>query len=364
VPIRLELRTPLTTAHGVIATRTGAVIELVSTSGVSGWGEALPLPGFGLESADEAVAALAKIGAALVGRTFDDLDAALDRSDAAAPRAKSARAAADIALHDLVARTHAATVAALLARSPRERISVSALVGDGDIQAAAIAAQREVSRGYTTLKLKLGSAALEHDLERIAAVRSAIGAAPRLRLDANGAWDEATACEAARRFADYDIELIEQPVAADDVAALARVRAASPIPIAADEAVRDPASAARLLAARAADVLVLKPAAIGGLRAARRISDAARRAGIGVLVTSFLDSSLGIAAALQLAAISPDSDYAAGLATADSLATDLARPCAIASGVMMLPQAPGLGCRPESSALAERVCGNEWAITG
>ena len=101
-----------------------------------------------------------------------------------------------------------------------------------------------------------------------------------------------------------------------------------------------------LLDAAAADVLVLKPAAVGGLRPAWRIAEHARRANVTVVVTSFLDSSLGIAAALQLASALPDSPLASGLATAELLANDLAPPLAIRDGAMILPDAPGLGVSP------------------
>jgi len=351
VPIRLTLTEPIETSRGRIRVRAGGLIELVSASGVRGWGEALPLPGFGLETADEAVAALEAIGHALVGGEFAEMDAALDRADETAPTAGSARAAADIALHDLYARGAGVALATLLERDPLRRIPVNALVHGASPAQLAASARDAVEQGHLTLKLKLLGGPLDRDIERVADVRDAVGRAPRLRLDANGAWTVDCALAAVDRLDTFGIELLEQPVAAEDLDALARVRAASRIAIAADEAVRDPVSAARILAAAAADVLVLKPAAVGGLRAARSIAAAAERAGVGVLVTSFLDSSLGIAAALQLAASLPRAEHAAGLATARLLETDLATPPTIANGAIALPESAGLGLQPEPEAL-------------
>ena len=351
IPIRLALAELIATSRGEIRVREGALMQLVSASGACGWGEALPLPGFGLESADEASRALESIGRALLAEEFAGLDAALDRADETAPTAKAARAAADVALHDLAAREAGVALAALLEDSPLRRVDVNALVRGASPAELAASARDAVQRGHRTLKLKLLGDALDRDVARVAAVRDAVGDGPHLRLDANEAWDEDCALAAVARLAAFGIELLEQPVAADDLDALARVRAASPFAIAADEAVCDPASAARVLAAGAADVLVLKPAALGGLRAARRIAAEAERAGVAVLVTSFLDSSLGIAAALQLAASLPRATHAAGLATAPLLAEDLTTPLAIADGAIALPEIAGLGLRPEPEAL-------------
>jgi o-succinylbenzoate synthase len=351
VPIRLALAEPFATAHGEIHLRTGGLIEFVSASGARGWGEALPLPNFGLETADDAVTALEAIARALLAEEFSGLDPALDRVDEVAANAGAARAAADVALHDLAAREAGMTVAALLEDSPLQRVAVNALVRGAASAELAESARDAVRRGHRTLKLKLLGGLLDRDVDRVAAVRDAIGDGPRLRLDANEAWDEDCACAAVARLAPFGIEWLEQPVAADDLEALARVRSASQIAIAADEAVRDPASAARVLAAGAADVLVLKPAALGGLRASRRIAAAAEHAGVDVVVTSFLDSSLGIAAALQLAASLPHATHAAGLATAALLAEDLAAPFAISNGAIGLPATTGLGLFPDPAAL-------------
>jgi len=356
-PVGIALAAPLATAHGTLRVRAGALLSLTADSGHSGWGEALPLPGFGLETAAESLAALERVAAGLVGCAAGDLDAALDAALPLAKGARSAQAAADAALHDLAAREAGMPVAALLGPARRERVAVSALIGGNDTATAAAEARRAMRRGFRTLKLKLFARDPARDEERVAAVREAVGAGVALRLDANGAWTEAIAREAVARLARFQIELIEQPVAAADIAGLARVRAASPIPVAADEAVRDEDAAARLLDAEAADALVLKPAALGGLRAAGRIARRAQGMGCDVLVTSFLDSSLGIAAAVHLAAALPESPFAAGLATAGLLRDDLAAPPDIRRGAIAVPRASGLGVAPDPAALRRCATG-------
>jgi O-succinylbenzoate synthase len=186
---RLPLLAPLATAHGAIGARDGALLEVATRSGLRGFGEAMPLPGFGLESFEESQRALAAIARVLLGCDVRERDAALARVQQAAPCAPAARAAADCALHDLAAREAVVSLASLLAGGKAVRTSVraNALVAEGESGAAALAAQRLAAAGYDTLKLKVG-VDLERDLRRIAAVRAALPAAMRLRLDANGAF--------------------------------------------------------------------------------------------------------------------------------------------------------------------------------
>jgi o-succinylbenzoate synthase len=354
-PLRLPLREPLPTAHGTVTQREGALLELETQRGARGYGEALPLPGFGLETPAEAARALEELARELLGRHAESPAALLDASERTAPAAPAARAALDVAVHDLAARAQGVSLARWLAShagtKPHARVPVSALVTAPDPQGAAAEARQRLSQGFRTLKLKLGASEFERDLARVAAVREAAGAEVALRLDANGAWKEADAPPRLRELARFGIEFLEQPVAAPEVEALARLRAAAPFPIAADEAVRSESDAEALLAACAVDLLVLKPAAVGGLRVASRIAARARRARVPVVVTSFLDSGLGRTAALHLAASLPGAPRAAGLATGELLAEDLAASPPVSEGALALPQGPGLGVAPEAEAL-------------
>ena len=175
--------------------------------------------------------------------------------------------------------------------------------------------------GCTTAKVKVAQAgqSLADDVARVAAVRAALGPTGRVRVDANGAWSLAEARRALEALAPYDLEYAEQPCAAlEDLAALR----GSGVLIAADESVRkasDPLEVARL---GAADVVVLKVAPLGGVRPAL---DVARACGLPVVVSSALDTSVGIAAGVALAAALPDLPYACGLATVSLMAADVVR---------------------------------------
>ena len=137
----------------------------------------------------------------------------------------------------------------------------------------------------------------------------------------------------------YSIELVEQPVACGDVESLRRVRAAVRTPIAADEDVDSVAAAERVLGAGAAQVLVIKPMVVGGLRPARQIIERAQTQGVSCIVTTTLDAGIGIAAALHLAATLPSPGLACGLATGALLTTDLlTTPLTVRDGRMRTAQ--------------------------
>lgn len=362
-PFRLVLREPLETATGIFTAREGVLVVLEALPGIAGIGEATPLPEFGTETIAEAREALIALAPGLVGESLENLEEALEGLELAAASAPAARAAVDVALHDLAARASGRSLASWLAgrfgRSPRQRVAVNALLGGREPERLAEQAQRAVSQGYRTLKVKVGAASLAHETARLAALRSAVGPRPKLRLDANGAWGEAEAIAHLARLAAFDVELVEQPVAADDIESLARVRAASPIHVAADEAAAGVERAERVIALRAADVICVKLAAVGGLRPALRIAGRARRAGLDVIVTSGLDGAVARTAALHLAASLPGVVPACGLATAELLEADLATTEAVKDGYLELPPGPGLGVALSPVSLAQVASGPE-----
>jgi len=358
--VRLRLRAPIVTAGGAIDSREGTVLALMAESDLVGHGEALPLAGFSEESPDSTFESLSRLARVLIGREVEDLDVLLDLIEELAPEAPAARAAVDVALFDLAARAQGIDVAAMLAapERPRAQIEVNALVYGERPDIIAREASTAVAKGYRTVKIKVGARALERDEARVAAARDAIGDEARIRLDANGGWAEREAEEAIARLAPYRIELLEQPIEARDLEGLARLSARSPIPIAADEALAGGYAVDEIFARDAASILILKPAVLGGLRASQRIAARARAAGWGVVVTSALDSAVGLAAALQLAAALPGPHFAAGLATGALLDRDLAKAPLPIDGVLALPDEAGIGVAPLRDGLARCALGS------
>jgi O-succinylbenzoate synthase len=188
----------------------------------------------------------------------------------------------------------------------------------GPDQAAAIV--RRSGCGTAKIKVAERGQGLADDLARVEAVRDAIGPRGKIRVDANGGWsvDEAVRAIAALDLAAHGLEYVEQPCAS--VEDLAAVRRRVGVPIAADESIRradDPFRVARL---EAADIAVLKVAPLGGVHACLRIAE---QIGLPVVVSSAVDTSIGLAAGLALAGALPELPYACGLATTSLLDGDV-----------------------------------------
>lgn len=179
-----------------------------------------------------------------------------------------------------------------------------------------------VSGGCRTAKVKVAEPGEEPgaELDRVAAVRDALGEQGRIRVDANGGWDVPTAIQRLQKIDRVagGLEYAEQPVMA--VADLARVRRAVNVPIAADESIRRASDPLQVARQEAADIMVVKVQPLGGVRAALEIIG---EVGLPAVVSSALESSVGIAAGVALAAALPELPYACGLATVNLFTDDV-----------------------------------------
>lgn len=204
--------------------------------------------------------------------------------------------------------------------------------------------------GCATAKVKVAEPgqSLADDLSRVEAVRDALGQGGRVRVDANGAWSVAEAERAVRALARFELEYVEQPCrTVEELADLRRrlARAGVQVRVAADESIRRAEDPYRVRALEAADVAVLKVQPLGGVRACLEIAE---RIGLPVVVSSALETSIGIRAGLALAAALPELPFACGLNTVRLLADDLvAEPLVAVAGV--LPVGP-LQVRAEALA--------------
>jgi O-succinylbenzoate synthase len=169
--------------------------------------------------------------------------------------------------------------------------------------------------GCTTAKVKVGQ---DDDRARVEAVRDALGPRGRLRIDVNGAWDVGTAARTIRELDRFDLEYVEQPVAT--LEEMAQLRLLIDVPLAIDESVRTAENPLRLEHRDAADIVVLKAAPLGGVRAALDVAEAA---GTPAVVSSALETSVGMAAGIAVAAALPELHYACGLGTVSLLEGDV-----------------------------------------
>jgi len=210
------------------------------------------------------------------------------------------------------------------------------------------------SGGCRTAKVKVAQRGqlLADDIARVEAVRDAMGPAGRVRVDANGAWSVDEAVRAIRALQRHDLEYVEQPCAS--LAELADLRRRVDVPLAADESVRNAEDPLKVAGLAAADIVVLKVQPLGGVRAALRVAEAC---GLPVVVSSALETSVGIAAGVALAAALPELPYACGLATGQLLCADVVTdPLVVVDGQLPVRRpSPDPGALDAVAATPERV---------
>ncbi len=361
-PWRIPFRDPLTTGAGDFTERAGVLVQIETADGATSLGEAAPLPATGLDVADCADR-LAEIAPSLLGKTPDKAWAALPPT---AGNLATVDVAVKTAFAGLLAHARGEPLANWLAReaglpAPHPApVPANALLSSTTPAAIAREAADAVASGFETVKVKVGR---DHarDSALLRAVREAVGGETAIRIDANGAWGEQEALAALGAHAARGVALCEQPLAptADAPERLARVRAASTIPIAADESVRSLEDLRALLAANAIDAVVVKPLRTGLREALAIVAEAVAR-DLPCIVTTTFDTGVGTALALQLAALLPEPRPACGLATLPLLAGDVVSGCPDPeAGAIPLPSGPGLGVSIDCDAL-DRFATAPW----
>lgn len=356
----LPLRKPFSNSRETIRYRHGVLLQIFDDSGRQGLGEATPIAGFGLESLEESVAALKSFIPKLIASNIDNIPSVLEEFELLHPHVRCGLSALDTALCDLYSKQRGLGVARLFCEKPLGDFSVNALLSEQSCEALLNEARAKLQAGYLSFKLKVGVLGLAEDVARVKALRAHFGNATRIRLDANGAWGFSSARQALEQLQAFDIEFIEQPTAADDINALAQLTAQQLIPIAADESILDYHSAKQLIAINAADILMLKPSALGGPHKTMKIVKLAAAQGRSVLFSSLLDGAVARAMVAHIVAATDTANhgasYAHGLATGDLFTEDIAEGLLIKQGRLALPEKSGLGLVLNQRMLAEQIC--------
>jgi len=380
--LRVPLHTPFVTALRRTEFTDTVVVRLSDSDGNTGWGEAPQVWQVTGESLAGATACLEEMLAPrVIGRDVDDWQDVTAAVQRAVARNFGAKAAVDVALHDLVARRAGIPLAVLLSngasgsgsgsgsgswdesgltlsadlRRPgddlgpdagpaRAFVATDVTLSAGSADELGHTAQQRVAEGFTTLKMKVGTDAAT-DVARVRAVRDAVGSDVTIRLDANQGWSPEDAVEVIRALerARLGVELVEQPVAGDDVEGLAWVRARVDLPVMADESVYGMRDLDRVLRLDAADMVNVKLAKCGSLGVARDLLGKAADYGVGTIVGSMMESHIGVGAAASLVAACQTS------ATSDLDAAWWAARSPVVGGLVyesptvVLPSSPGLG---------------------
>lgn len=301
--ISLPLRHPFKTALRTVTHLEDVVVMVVADDGQVGYGEAPPtavITGDTIGSIECAVRDF--IRPALVGMEVEDLDGVMRRLQGCMVKNTSAKAAVDMAVYDLWGKRWGAPVWRLLGGARRE-LETDLTISVNPVEEMVRDSLEAVERGYRVLKIKVGKDA-RADVERMAAIRAAVGPQAKLRVDANQGWQakEAVSIISAMEDRGLDIDLVEQPVPAHDLEGMVYVTSRVQTPILADESVFSPADAVEIIRRGAADLVNIKLMKTGGIWQALKICDVAEIYGVECMIGCMLESRLSVAAAAHLAA--------------------------------------------------------------
>ena len=280
------------------------IVQVRLANGVEGVGEAATLggPRWSEESVEGIKATVdTYLAPALMGRRADQIEAAGVQMDLAAKRNNAAKAAVETALWDALGRTLGLPVTTLLGGVVRDRVPVLWTLASGDpVQEAEEAERKLEARLHRTFKVKIGALEPAADMVRMRHLAQALEGRAELIVDANQAWDETVSARCLPQLDEMGVRLVEQPVPAWNLAAMARLRARPHTPpLLADECVFTVHDMLAVGAAGAADAVSLKLVKHGGLLGLKRVAAVAEAAGIALYGGCLLESSVGAAAHLQ-----------------------------------------------------------------
>jgi len=280
------------------------IVQLRLANGAEGIGEAATLggPRWSEESVEGIKATIdTYLAPAIMGRRADLIEAACVQMDLAAKRNNAAKAAVETALWDALGRTLGLPVTTLLGGAIRDRVPVLWTLASGDpVQEVEEAGRKLEARLHRTFKVKIGALEPAADMARMRHLAQALEGRAELIVDANQAWDETVSARFLPQLEEMGVRLVEQPVPAWNLPAMARLRARPRTPpLLADECVFTVHDMLAVGAAGAADAVSLKLVKHGGLLALKRVAAVAEAAGVALYGGCLLESSVGAAAHLQ-----------------------------------------------------------------
>ena len=305
--LSLPLVTPFQTALRRVEAIEDLVVRIEAENGTAGYGEAPPtavITGETLPSIREAVATY--LAPAILGQDLSAPEEIFARLDKAMAKNTSAKAALDIALYDLMGRLQGKPLWELLSvpgEEPKKELDTDLTISLGDVPQMVRDSLLAREQGFSILKVKVGRGGAA-DVERVRAIREAVGKDVVLRIDANQGWTPREAIETISAMEDalLSIELVEQPVSCHDYDGLRLVTGSTKTPILADESVFSFEDARRIVEDHAADMINIKLMKTGGIHEALRICDLAARNQISCMAGCMLESAVSVSAAVHLAA--------------------------------------------------------------
>lgn len=301
--VNIPLVTPFKTALRTVDSVQDILVRITADDGQVGFGEAPPTAVITGDTKGSIRCAIAEfIAPNLIGMEIDDLDGIMKKLHGCILKNTSAKAAVDMAVYDLFAKSCRKPLYRVLG-GRRNEIETDLTISVNDIDGMVEDSVKALNRGFRILKIKVGKEG-QKDIQRIKAIRDAVGPDVRLRIDANQGWSPKDAVRIIRKLEDMGIEmdLVEQPVHAHDFAGMKFVTGQVHTPILADESVFCTEDAIRLIQERAADLINIKLMKTGGIYEALKICAIAENYGVECMIGCMLESKIAVSAAAHLAA--------------------------------------------------------------
>ncbi|MGQ9565541.1 MAG: mandelate racemase/muconate lactonizing enzyme family protein [Candidatus Bathyarchaeales archaeon] len=306
--VTLRYKEPFVISAGTSTENRNTLVKIITDYDVFGWGEASPSKRVTNETPETILKTLDKIGPRLIGMCPLRIAQDVDLMDTMVAHNPSAKAAIDLALHDVLGKTARKPTWRLLGGF-REKVLTDITLSIKSPKEMAKDAVKAVKMGFKALKVKVGVNPKE-DVERIKLIRKAVGPETAVRIDANQGWTVAQAIDALKKLDKFHIQFVEQPIEAKNIRGLAKVRKESPIPVMADESVHSPIDALKLIKANAVDMINIKLMKSGGIHNARKIAHIAEAANVPCMIGCMGESAVGITAAVHFAAATKDVQHA------------------------------------------------------
>jgi L-Ala-D/L-Glu epimerase / N-acetyl-D-glutamate racemase len=306
--VSLRYSEPFRIAAGTSNESHNVIVKILTDYDMIGWGESSPSKRVTGETPETVIKTLDRIAPKLIGMCPLGIERDVELMDSVVEGNHAAKAAIDIALHDVLGKTARKPLFRLIG-GYRTKVLTDITLSIKSPEEMTKDAVKAVRKGFKALKIKVGINPTE-DVERVKLIRKAIGNDVQLRVDANQGWTPLQAIDVLNKIAKYNIQFAEQPVPAEDWQGLITVRRKSSVPIMADESVHSPEDALRLVKAEAVDFINIKLMKSGGILKARKIAAVAEAAGVPCMIGCMGESEIGIAAGAHLAAAVKNIQYA------------------------------------------------------
>ena len=351
--IRIPLKHPFKIALGTLTHSNHVLVRLVDDANGVGWGESTTFHTvYGYDQKSLYHVLTDHLIPAIKGIDPRNMDLLHQRLDLAMPSNLMAKCAVDLAAYDLIGRTDGVPIHSLVGHKRVDRIPITVALGIVSPKEAAAKAKELAAEGFEVIKVKIGLDA-EEDLERIKAVKEAVGDDVKLRVDANQGYDRVDALRVLTRMEAMDLEWIEQPLPDWDLEGLAMLADRLDTPIALDESVFTLQDTKRVIAAGAADVVNIKVPKCGGIYRSQQIASLCEEAEIPCFLGGCIETTPGTAAQAHFYCSTQNIISAAEMEGPWCYIDDVVKaPLKLEKGKVKVPDAPGLGVTIDEEKVA------------